>query len=180
MLIHQVPVQMQMGRRRFLMGSVAAVGLACVSLSGQDVWAAEVRAAPEASKRASREEAVAMVKKAIAQFKRDGAEKTYAAIMDAKGPYRDRDLYVWVSDLKTGFTVAHGINPRLLGKDLTGIRDADGQAFVLNLQKLARLGKPGWVNYKWPNPTTNVIEAKTTYFEPWADLAFCAGVYLPE
>ncbi|RQO57196.1 histidine kinase [Paucibacter sp. KBW04] len=169
-----------MDRRSFLAGSVAAVGLASGLWSGQHCWAGEVAASAETAKRASREEAVAMVKKAIAQFKRDGAEKTYAAIMDAKGPYRDRDLYVWISDLKTGFTVAHGINPRLLGKDLTGIRDADGQAFVLNLQKLARLGKPGWVNYKWPNPTTNVIESKTTYFEPWADLAFCAGVYLPE
>jgi len=146
----------------------------CLASPSRPAWADD---AARDTPRATKEEAVAYVKKAIAQYKRDGAQKTYADIMDPKGGYRDKDLYVWVTDLKTGFTVAHGINPRLLGKDLTYIRDADGQAFLLNLQKFAREGKSGWIDYKWPNPTTNVIEQKTTYVEPWDNLAFCAGVY---
>jgi signal transduction histidine kinase len=129
--------------------------------------------------RATQAEAVAMVKKAIAQYKRDGAQKTFADIMDLHGGYRSKDLYVWVTDLNTGFTVAHGVNPRMLGKNLTYIRDADGRAFVLNLQKFARAGQSGWVDYKWPNPVSNVIESKTTYVEPLGNLAFCAGVYQP-
>ena len=70
-------------------------------------------------------EGLAMVKKAVAAIKADGKEKTFSAIDDPNGPYRDRDLYVVVYDL-SGKCLAHGANPKQIGKDLLELRDPDG------------------------------------------------------
>jgi len=157
--------------------------LACIALGVTSAALAQsAEQAPMQSQtqpRVTREEVVAIVKKAIAQYKRDGKDKTFKAIMDPNGAYRDRELYIWVADFNTGYTVAHGINPRLMGKDLTYIRDPDGKAFFLELSALAKAGKSGWFSYKWPNPINNQIEAKTSYVEPWDGYAFCAGYYPP-
>ena len=45
---------------------------------------------------ATKDEAVAMVKKAVAAINTEGAEKVYAEISDPKGPFVDRDLYIVV------------------------------------------------------------------------------------
>eukprot|EP01032_Pedospumella_encystans_P007196 gene7196-8632_t len=48
----------------------------------------------------SANEAVAMVKKAVALIKSDGKEKAFAAIADpANKDFHDRDLYIYVYDL---------------------------------------------------------------------------------
>lgn len=35
----------------------------------------------------------------------------------------------------------------------------------------------GWVDYKWPNPTTKAVEAKSTYIEKTDDLVIGCGIY---
>src|SRR6185295_17400460 len=47
-------------------------------------------------RKATPTEAVALVQKAVAAIKRDGAPKTYAEIRDRRGPFALRDLYVAV------------------------------------------------------------------------------------
>jgi cytochrome c len=52
--------------------------------------------AAAASSGATKDEAVAMVKKAVAHIKTEGPEKAYAAISSPSRPYVDRDLYIIV------------------------------------------------------------------------------------
>jgi hypothetical protein len=57
----------------------------------------------------TKDEAVAMVKKAVAAIKAEGAEKTYAEINNPSGKFVDRDLYIVVYGLD-GMVLAHGAN----------------------------------------------------------------------
>jgi hypothetical protein len=47
----------------------------------------------------TKDEAVAMVKKAVTAIKAEGAEKAYAEITNPTGPFVDRDLYIVVYGL---------------------------------------------------------------------------------
>ena len=117
-----------------------------------------------ANERGNAEDAVALVKKGMAAIKANGAEAAYAAISDNKGPFVDRDLYLFVFDA-SGKTLAHGANPKLIGKNLTEMKDADGKYFIKDFLTLADKKGKGWVDYKWPHPISKDIEHKSTYIE---------------
>ena len=68
-------------------------------------------------------EAEAMVKKAVAYIKANGPEKAYDEFTNGKF-FKDRDLYVVVYDLN-GKNLAQGAHPKLVGKDLIGLKDPD-------------------------------------------------------
>ena len=55
----------------------------------------------------TKDEAVAMVTKAVAAIKAEGADKAYAEIDNPTGPFVDRDLYIVVCSLD-GMVLAHG------------------------------------------------------------------------
>jgi len=131
-----------------------------------------------AADRGTKEEAVAMVQKAVAAIKADGREKAFAAIDDPKGPFRDRDLYVVVYDLQ-GKCLAHGANPKQIGRDLMGLRDPDGKYFVKERVELAKTQDSFWQDYKFMNPMTKLIEPKSMYMEKVGDLLVGCGIYKP-
>ena len=62
-----------------------------------------------------------------------------------------------VQDSK-GVMVAHGTNPGLIGKSVLDLKDVDGKPFNRDVQAIK---DAGWVNFKWQNPTTKAVEAKT-------------------
>ena len=124
----------------------------------------------------TKEEAVAMVQKAVAAIKADGKEKAFAAIDDPKGPYRDRDLYVVVYDL-SGKCLAHGANPKQIGKDLLELRDPDGKYFVKERVELAKTKDSFWQDYKFLNPANKLIEPKSMYMEKVDGMLVGCGVY---
>ena len=75
------------------------------------------------------QEAEAMVKKAVAEIKAVGKDKALAEISNPKGKFIDRDLYVFVYDIK-GKCVGHGFNQKMIGKDLAEMKDPDGKFYV--------------------------------------------------
>lgn len=129
-----------------------------------------------AGERGTAAEATALVKKAIEYIKANGKEKAYAEINNPKGAFRDRDLYVFVYSMK-GVTLAHGANPKMLGKDLIELKDADGVLIVKSFVEIGKTKGSGWVDYKWPNPVSKAIEAKSTYIEKHDDVVVGAGIY---
>src|SRR5687767_4874708 len=84
--------------------------------------------AAQASDKATAAEAEAMVKKAVAFIKQNGAEKAYSTFNDKKGPFTDRDLYIVVYGLD-GKCLSHGANEKLIGKDLSEAQDVDGKFY---------------------------------------------------
>ena len=124
----------------------------------------------------SAEEATAMVKKAVAFLKANGKEKAFAEFNNQSGQFKDRDLYIFVQDMNAK-SLAHGGNQRLVGKDMLELKDADGKLFMKNMVAVAGGKGKGWVDYKWQNPTTKVIEPKSTYIEKYDDVFVGCGIY---
>lgn len=123
------------------------------------------------------DEAVAMVKKAVALIKSDGKEKAFAAISDpANTTFHDRDLYIYVYDLN-GVALAHGNNPKMVGKPLIGLKDNEGKPMIKEMVDLAKGKGKGWVDFKWPNPVTKAVEAKSGYIEKVDDMLVGSGIY---
>ena len=142
--------------------------------------AAFVAAAPSiAQDRGTAADATALVKKVIGYYKANGKDKTWAAINEQNPDFKYKDLYVFGSIAKEGQPLAaHGANPRMVGKDMGELKDADGFPFAKKIIEIAlsKEGK-GWVDYKWPNPVTKAIEPKSTYVERVDDVYFAVGIY---
>lgn len=132
-------------------------------------------AAAQTGTRASADDAVAMVKQAVAYLKKHGREQSLAEFNRPQGPFRDRDLYLIVFDLN-GIGLAHH-NPRLLGKPTGDIMDADGKHIFHEQRRIGVERGAGWVDYKWPNPVSGRMENKSTYVEKAGDLLVMCGIY---
>lgn len=130
-----------------------------------------------ASNGATKDEAVAMVKKGVAFLKSNGLEKGYAAITAKDKQFVDRDLYLVVYGLD-GKCLAHGANEKQVGKDLIELTDIDGKYFVKERVSLVKSKPTGvWQDYKFTNPTNKKIEPKSMYCEKLEDAAVCGGIY---
>ncbi|PWF48461.1 cache domain-containing protein [Massilia glaciei] len=123
-------------------------------------------------------EAVAMTKRAIALIASQGHAKAFAEFADpANAAFHDRDLYVFVYDMD-GVAVAHGVNPKMVGKNLRDMRDIDGKYIIRGFIGAAQSpAGSAWVEYKWPNPATKTVEPKAACVERTGDLIVGAGVY---
>lgn len=124
----------------------------------------------------TKDEAVAMTKKAVAHFKAEGKDKALADFSRKGSAFVDRDLYVFALDMN-GKNIAHATNERMIGRDLMQLKDADGKSYVIEIIEKAKIGKPAWIDYKWPNPLTKEIEAKSSYCEPVDGGVICVGAY---
>ena len=125
---------------------------------------------------ATKDEAVAMVNKAVAFYKKEGAEKAFAEFDKKPGDFTDRDLYVLVYST-SGKVLAHGANAKLIGKDMNEAQDVDGKYYVKDRLALAAKQKTFWQDYKFVNPVSKKIEPKEAYCERLGDAIICSGVY---
>lgn len=117
--------------------------------------------AAQAQERGSKDEAKAMVDAAFEHIKKVGPDKAYKDFTTDKAAWIKKDLYVMVYDGK-GVALAHGANEKLVGKDMSAVKDANGVAIVTGMIGVAAKGG-GWFDYDWPDPVTKKIMAKSTY-----------------
>lgn len=121
-------------------------------------------------------EAEALVKKAIAYVKANGQDKAFEEFTNGKS-FKDRDLYIFAYDF-TGKSLAHGANPKLVGKDLSGLKDPDGKMILPPLVEIAKGKGKGWSEpFKFRNPVTEKMEPKIVYVERVGDIFLGCGVY---
>jgi signal transduction histidine kinase len=132
--------------------------------------------ATAADQQASKEEAVALVKKAVGYVRKNGKDKALAEFSRPQGQFVDRELYVAALDLN-GVMLAHGANPKLIGKTLLDIKDVNGKAFVQEQIELAKTQGSGWVEFEWVNPVSQKMEHRYTYLERIDDYFVLSGVY---
>lgn len=127
---------------------------------------------------ATRDEAVAMVRKAVAFIKETGPDGAYPEFTRKAGRFHDRDLYITVLELD-GLVLAHGQRDDFVGRNLIEIKDPDGKAFIAERRDLARRQASFWQTYKFSNPTTKIVEVKDMYCERLGETTVCGGVYAP-
>ena len=125
---------------------------------------------------ASQKDAKALVEKAAAYLKANGKDATIKEINQVKGQFDKGELYVFAYDM-SGKIIAHPKNPKLIGKDLLNVPDPDGKMFRKDIVEVAKTKGTGWVDYKYTNPETKKVEAKTTYVYKAGDMILCCGAY---
>jgi cytochrome c len=125
---------------------------------------------------ANKDEAIAMVKKAVAFIKEQGSDKAYPVFTGKDAKFIDRDLYVVVYQLD-GKVLAHGSNAKFVGKDMSDAQDVDGKLYVKERVELAAKQASFWQDYKFVNPVSKKVEPKEMYCERLENTAVCAGIY---
>jgi cytochrome c len=133
-------------------------------------------AGTSAASAATKDDAVAMVKKAVATIKADGPEKAYAEISAPGSKFVNGEVYAYVAGLD-GITLAHPTNPKLIGKNMQEVQDVDGKFFAKDMNELAKKQASFWYEYKFANPVTKKIQVKDNYCEALGQTRVCAGVY---
>jgi len=132
----------------------------------------------------SEEDALALLRQAQAYLKANGLDKATAEFNRLDSPFNSRsainphgDLYLY-SVAPDGFQAVHGKNPKIRGKVMIEMRDADGFYLIREFVRLCfhtKEGK-GWVLYKWPHPITKQVEPKRGYVERVPELPeLCLG-----
>jgi len=127
------------------------------------------------AERGTTAEAEALVKKSIAYYKKNGKDKALAEFQKNPGPFVDRDLYVTVYTMNAD-ALSH-INPKMVGKNMMDLRDADGKYHIKERMEAAQKGNSGWQDFKFYNPVSKKIEPKRMYWEKHDDLVFACGAY---
>lgn len=123
---------------------------------------------------ATKEEAQTMVKQVHSALK-TAKEQTIKEIIDKDAKWNKADLYPVVYD-KEGTALAHGQNPKQVGKNLILLKDSDGKEFIKERLEMAKTQKSFWQDYKFKDPVTSKVLNKEAYCEV-EDLIVCAGVY---
>jgi cytochrome c len=126
----------------------------------------------------TKDAAVAMVKKAVAEIKAVGTEKAYAEINTPHGKFVDGEIYTVVQGFD-GTTLAHATNPKLIGKNMIDQQDIDGKFFAKDMATHGRKEASFWYDFKFVNPVTKKIQVKDMYCESVPPTTVCAGVYRP-
>ncbi len=114
-----------------------------------------------AQDRGTRDEAKAMTDAAFEHIKKVGAEKAYDDFTNDKANWVKKDLYVMAYNSKA-IALAHGANAKMVGKDLSGVKDANGVPIVNSLIGVASKGG-GWFDYEWADPVTKKVAPKSTF-----------------
>src|SRR5579883_939007 len=112
--------------------------------------------------RGTREEAKALLDRAVAHVNAIGTDKAFADFSGREGGFVERDLYVYCFDME-GKALAHGGNPGLIGKNLIDMKDPDGIQPVKESIRILQAAAEGTLDFKWPNPLSKKIEAKSAF-----------------
>jgi len=99
-----------------------------------------------------------------------------AALVESKGKdafpeFRKKDskwykeeVYVFVDDMN-GTALVNPPTPEIEGKNLIGMKDAKGKAFVREFIETAKTKGSGWVDYWWPKPGEDKPSKKISYIK---------------
>lgn len=140
------------------------MGLTCVGLAVADE-AADTKA---------------LVEQGVAMVKDKGLDATLKAIGDPKGPFVKGDLYLFAGSLDKVTATAHPFAAdKLVGPDLTNLKDPKGNQFFIKFKEVAASPGSGWVEYWWPKPNEKEPSLKKTFIMrvPGQNAYIGAGYY---
>ncbi|PID61276.1 MAG: hypothetical protein CR974_04270 [Gammaproteobacteria bacterium] len=129
--------------------------------------------------RSTEKDARVLLARAMEAWKADaeGAKKSFHEF----GDFLRGDLYVFVINKQDGTVIVNGLAPELEGKDGRKIADEGGNHFIQ--QMIDRADKQAGIQkivYRWPNPLSESVERKHSYFAAEGDVIIGVGNYLRE
>jgi hypothetical protein len=113
------------------------------------------------------DDAKALLRKAAIAVKADKAF-ALAKFDDPNGGFKDRDLYVFCFDRRSG-TILAG-QPATKGRDVRAFKDPTGKAFGREMFANVKDGDVIIVDYLFPKPNSTVPVAKVSFVEGLGDL----------
>ncbi len=122
------------------------------------------------------EEVVAFAERAVAYIHDVGRERAFADFSRPDGGYVDGELYIFCQDI-SGVVVAHGGNPKIVGRNMADVRGPDGRLANVEINRLGLTKGSGWLEFRWPNPATKRIELKAAYVIKVDDSTVCGSGY---
>ncbi len=122
------------------------------------------------------EDAIALVDKGLAYMQKNGKDALIKEINGKNPEFINGDSYLVVRSIE-GPMLAHPINPKLIGKNMLELPDADGKLFRKEIIEGAKTKGKGWVNFRYNNPKSQEIEKKSSYFFRSGDVILEAGIY---
>jgi cytochrome c len=122
------------------------------------------------------EQAQALAERAVAHIHDIGREQAFADFSRPDGGFVDGELYVFCQDV-SGVVVAHGGNPKLVGRNMADVRGPDGRLANVEINQLGLTQGSGWLEFRWPNPATKRIELKAAYVLKVDDHTVCGSGY---
>ena len=123
-------------------------------------------------------EAKSMIERVIKELRANPGE-ALAKFNKPDGGFRDRDLYVYCFDVKTGIFSAQ-INPSLIGTDNRQLKEKDGTPLGQKNYDAAQKLKDGeitTVSYNYPRPGTTDPVPKVSYLTRVGPTACGVGYY---
>jgi len=118
---------------------------------------------------------LSMMDKAVEHYNSVGQDQAFKDYNE-DGVYKNGEFYV-IAQGMDGKIIFHGVNPKLIGRNLTGIKDTDGKKFIADMITTAKNDDKGWVSYKWPHPATKKIAQKHTYVKRIGEIMLMIGYY---
>jgi hypothetical protein len=126
------------------------------------------------------EEVQALMARAVDYIRDFGFQKGLDEFNRPDGPFVDGELYIFCNNA-AGLQLANGGNPKMVGKNMSGLRDAEGRATNSDMFRLAQTQGQGWYEYIWPNAAKRKLQRKVAYVVRIDDQTFCAsGYYKPD
>ena len=130
--------------------------------------------AASAQQSGTADEAKALLARAATAVQADKAGAL--AKFDApNGGFRDRDLYVFCFDRRSGIVLAGP--PTTKGKDVRTLKDPTGKPFGQEMFTNVKDGGVINVDYMFPKPNSTVPVAKESFIEGLGDVACGVGYY---
>lgn len=127
-----------------------------------------------AGERGTPEEALALLRRAVALVESEGPKKAIAVFNDAQGGFVDRDLYVFC--MGPDYKMKAHVDPGMRGVDVATLKDPDGKEIGRKLIELAQKGG-GTLAYRWVNPVSKKVEDKVSFLEKAGPLFCGVGAY---
>lgn len=167
-----------MKRNRLGLPALALVSalIALPAANAADVVAPKPLGAIE---RSAAKRAIELLDRAVDYLQKNGAEKSFAAFNDPKGPFVNGAYYVYAVGLD-GFMHANGGSPLgLAGKNALDLRDAAGKPLIHDLLEQVKSSPTGTIEYRWLNRVSNRVESKVSEYHKVGNYVLCVGYYTP-
>ncbi len=136
-----------------------------------------------AAEEATKDDAQALVKEAVAYAKENGKDKFLNEVRSPSGQFHfkegsKKNLYIFVYD-EQGVVLAHGVRLELTGKNRWNDKDPDGKPWIQDWTNLVHQSGSGWINYKEFNPANNnAIMNKSSFVELVDGMIIGCGIYV--
>jgi cytochrome c len=128
--------------------------------------------------RGTPEQAKSILWRAADEVKRLGPQ-IFPRFNDINGGFVQDDTYVFVVGIKDMRMHAHGAMPRLVGRNVAELADANGKPIIRQMIDIVTSKGEGSLDYQWRNPVTGKIENKRTFLLRVGDYMIGVGYYQP-